>query len=124
MHFLLLMTDPAGVRPSLERHEHTCHLPVELKNGEEPVSENIADPALLLPLLSKKQWNLVTTHAEFVRELYEKKSEFAGSIVLLLSDAANPIDRLFDRYKRLSPRRLYTVTGSRVKIRQLPGGHV
>jgi hypothetical protein len=31
------------------------------------------------------------------------------------------IDRLFDRYKRLTPGRLYTVTGSRVKIRQLPG---
>jgi hypothetical protein len=31
------------------------------------------------------------------------------------------VDRLFDRYKRLSPGRLYTVTGSRVKVRQLPG---
>ncbi len=30
------------------------------------------------------------------------------------------IDRLFKRYKRLSPGRLYTVTGSRVKVRQLP----
>jgi hypothetical protein len=31
------------------------------------------------------------------------------------------IDRLFARYKRLSPGRMYTVTGTRVKIRQLPG---
>ena len=30
------------------------------------------------------------------------------------------IDRLFKRYKRLTPGRLYTVTGSRVKVRQLP----
>ncbi len=30
------------------------------------------------------------------------------------------IDRLFTRYKRLAPGRLYTVTEKRVKIRQLP----
>jgi hypothetical protein len=30
------------------------------------------------------------------------------------------IDRLFKRYKRLSPGRLYTVTAARVKVRQLP----
>jgi len=30
------------------------------------------------------------------------------------------IDRLYARYKRLTPGRMYTVTGSRVKIRQLP----
>jgi len=121
MHFFLLLSDAATIRPALERHEHTCHLPEELPDAPPP--ETLGDPAVLLPLLSKKQWNLVTTNADLVRDLYEKKSEFAGSIVLLLSDAADPIDRLFDRYKRLSPRRLYTVTGSRVKIRQLPGGH-
>lgn len=31
------------------------------------------------------------------------------------------IDRLFQRYKRLTPGRLYTVTATRVKVRQLPG---
>ncbi len=31
------------------------------------------------------------------------------------------IDRLFARYKRLSGKRLYTLTPGRVKIRQLPG---
>ena len=30
------------------------------------------------------------------------------------------VDRLFTRYKRLSPGRLYTITPSRVKILQLP----
>jgi hypothetical protein len=30
------------------------------------------------------------------------------------------IDRLFTRYKRLTPGRLYTVTETRVKVRQLP----
>jgi hypothetical protein len=33
------------------------------------------------------------------------------------------IDRLFTRYKRLAPGRLYTVTGARVKVRQLPERH-
>ena len=31
------------------------------------------------------------------------------------------VTRLFERYKRLTPGRLYTVTASRVKVRQLPG---
>jgi hypothetical protein len=30
------------------------------------------------------------------------------------------VDRLFTRYKRLTPERLYTVTETRVKVRQLP----
>ena len=30
------------------------------------------------------------------------------------------VTRLFERYKRLTPGRLYTVTASRVKVRQLP----
>ena len=31
------------------------------------------------------------------------------------------IDRLFTRYKAPKPKRLYTVTENRVKVRQLPG---
>ena len=123
MHFLLFVPDPASIRPALERHEHACHTSGELTGSPDAAPVDLNDPDALLPLLSKKQWNLITTNADFVHSLYEKKSEFAGSVVLLLSDAADPIDRLFERYKRLSPRRLYTVTGSRVKIRQLPGGH-
>ena len=50
-----------------------------------------------------------------------------GVIVLVLDDPESPrdqgraIERLFERYQRLTPGRLYTVTASRVKIRQLPG---
>jgi hypothetical protein len=53
--------------------------------------------------------------------------QFANAIVLILDDPDDlhdqgaAITRLFERYKRLTPRRLYTVTRSRVKIRQLPG---
>ena len=51
---------------------------------------------------------------------------FGRSIVYLQLEGGDveqddAVDRLFERYKRLTPGRLYTVTGSRVKIRQLPG---
>jgi hypothetical protein len=51
---------------------------------------------------------------------------FQRSMVYLQLEGADieqddAIDRLFKRYKRLTPGRLYTVTGSRVKVRQLPG---
>jgi hypothetical protein len=84
------------------------------------------DPAELLPALQKRQWELLTTDAAFIHELYEQKTLFGGVIVFLLeaengAQQAAAIDRLFERYRRLTPRRLYTVTPSRVKIRQLPG---
>jgi len=64
-----------------------------------------------------------------VRDVYEKKIQFGGVIVQILDEItaakaqADAIERLFERYKRLTPKRLYTVTANRVKIRQLPGGH-
>ena len=83
-----------------------------------------------MPLLEKKQWNLLTTDAALVRGVYEKKVPFGGVIVLLLgrsggaADQGRAIERLFERYRRLTPGRLYTVTPNRVKIRQLPGAEV
>ena len=50
---------------------------------------------------------------------------FGGVIVLVLETAAQDpgraIERLLERYRRLTPGRLYTITPNRVKIRQLPG---
>ena len=47
-----------------------------------------------------------------------------GRVVVYLHDApenhAQSVARLFERYKRLTPGRLYTVTAGRVKVRQLP----
>ncbi|HUO08242.1 MAG TPA: DUF5615 family PIN-like protein [Phycisphaerae bacterium] len=106
---------------ALEKQEHAAHQPEEL--GEE---SDVESPSTLLPLLQKNQWNLLTTDTDFINELYEWKLPFNGVIVLLLDSDDGPhqaaaIDRLFERYNRLTPRRLYTVTPSRVKIRQLPG---
>ena len=83
----------------------------------------------MLAHLETRQWNLLTSDGSLVRGIYEEKLPFGGVVVQILEelqnagDVANAIERLFERYKRLTPRRLYTVTASRVKIRQLPGGH-
>jgi hypothetical protein len=133
MRFLIHGAVHPDAVAALVRHEHASHALSELSGDADAVGgadTAAGDPALLMPLVARRQWNLVTTDTEFVRNLYEKKVEFAGVIVQLLDDPqvlqnqGAAIDRLFERYKRLTPRRLYTVTASRVKIRQLPGGHV
>ena len=118
--------NPEG-QQAMVKHEHALHTMLELSE-EAAASDNLEDsPANLLKVLAKRQWNLLTTDTQFVHQMYEQKVEFSGVIVLLLDDPAvlhdqgPAVDRLFERYKRLTPRRLYTITASRVKIRQLPG---
>ncbi len=114
---------------ALRQHKHATHSLLELSADTDAPTEVADDPALLLPLLEKRQWNLLTADNDFVRAIYDKKVTFAGIIVHILDDPAvlhdqgQAIERLFERYSRLTPRRLYTVTPSRVKIRQLPGLH-
>lgn len=126
MRFLVQGDLHADALAAMTKHEQVCHTLADLSAGNEGISEVRTSPKELLPLLEKKQWQLLTTDAAFVREMYEQKYPFSGIIVLLLESVAGTgqaggIDRLFERYKRLTPRRLYTVTASRVKIRQLPG---
>ena len=129
MRFLIHGAVRLEAPAAMAKRAHTCHaLPELVADAEASVLEAAAlDPAVLLPLLEKRQWNLLTTEAALVRALYEKKVSFSGVIVLVLDDPESPrdqgraIERLFDRYQRLTPGRLYTVTASRVKIRQLPG---
>ena len=132
MHFLIHGPVPPDVAAALTQKQHAAHALVEFADDDAGTPAAMpdslaADPALLLPLLDKKQWHLLTADSDFVRDLYEKKIAFRGVIVLLLlapdASEANtqPLDRLFERYKRLTPGRLYTITPNRVKIRQLPG---
>jgi hypothetical protein len=84
-----------------------------------------APPRDTLLACQSRQWDLLTDNPALALAPLEEKIPFNRSIVLLqLRDSATPqpdaISRLFDRYKRLSPHRLYTLTPSRVKIRQLP----
>ncbi|MEM1012220.1 MAG: hypothetical protein AAGI46_08360 [Planctomycetota bacterium] len=53
------------------------------------------------------------------------KATFGRTLIFLNSgpsDAPLAVHRLFDRYKRLSPGRLYSVSPQRVKVSQLPSG--
>jgi hypothetical protein len=104
-----LVHAPPVVAEALIKHEHKTH-----------VSD--ADP---LETARANQWDLITTDAATAMRPFSDEKLFRRSVVFLqltggdaeLSDA---VDRLFVRYKRLTPGRLYTVTASRVKVRQLP----
>lgn len=109
-----------AVAEALKRHQDKVHAASEL--------ELAADAPLLevLKAAQAKQWDVVTTDQDLAHTPFEAQFPFSRCIVYLQLEGGDveqddAIDRLYERYKRLSPRRLYTVTGSRVKIRQLPG---
>jgi hypothetical protein len=120
MQWLLHGPMTPAVGEALKRHEHQVHAPSELDLQPDAPAEAVLKAA------AKKQWDIMTTDAKLAESLFENNQPFSRTIVFLQLTGGDveqddAIDRLFDRYKRLSPKRLYTVTGSRVKIRQLPG---
>ena len=101
------------------------------RHGDDPraISElGLADdfaPSDFFKAAQSKQLDVFTTDAHLVNAIFDEKIPFNRSVVFLQLEGGDveqddAIDRLFERYKRLSPGRLYTVTGSRVKVRQLP----
>jgi hypothetical protein len=81
----------------------------------------------LLAQCHVKQLDLVTNDAVLVHSTLESPpaARFDRCIVFLQLAGSeveqdDAIERLFQRYKRLSPKKLYTVTETRVKVRQLP----
>jgi len=73
----------------------------------------------------QQQLDVITTDANLANAPYSEHFAFPRCIVFLNVEQGeveqdDAIDRLFARYKRLTPGRLYTITASRVKIRQLP----
>jgi hypothetical protein len=110
-----------AVTEALKRFGHVVHGFEELGLKSEQTLRDIVWTA------NKKQWDLVTNDAAIVQWIYGDGFPFRRSLVFLQLQGGDveqddAIVRLFDRYKRLVPGRLYTVTGSRVKIRQLPTG--
>ena len=104
---------------ALRRHEHHTHAIEELG------LEGIVDAASIVKAAQAKQWDICTADAELVRVVYDEKIWFKRSILFLQLagedvEQDDAVDRLFTRYKRLTPGRLYTVTETRVKVRQLP----
>jgi hypothetical protein len=107
-----LVHAPASVAQALVRHEHKTHV----ADGDQ------------LQIARENQWDLITTDAALATRPFDERKSFRRSIVFLQltggdAELADGIDRLFLRYKRLSPGRLYTVTARRVKVRQLPHAH-
>src|SRR5437867_2298822 len=120
MQWFLHGTMTSAVAEALKRHKHQVHQVGELELSSE------AQPLEILKAAQKKQWDILTTDAALADAPFVQKQPFSRTIVHLHLEGGdveqdNAIDRLFERYKRLSPRRLYTVTPTRVKIRQLPG---
>jgi hypothetical protein len=120
MRWLLHGSLTNAVAEALRRHGHDVRTPADAG-----VAPDLA-PADLLRAAHQHQLDVLTRDTALLDAIYADKLHFDRTIVLLNVEAGeveqdDAIDRLFERYKRLAPGRLYTVTGSRVKIRQLPG---
>ena len=103
-----------AVEDALVRHGHSAAASEQAQTSEE-----------ILEYARVQQLDVVTNHAPLVNAATSNDSRFARSLVFLQLEGGDveqddAIDRLFARYKRLAPGRLYTVTASRVKVRQLP----
>lgn len=106
---------------ALKRHGH------EARGAIDVGLPSNASPAEVLETARKIQLDVMTTDPALTESPFESGLRFGRTLVLLNVEQGDleqddAIDRLFERYKRLSPGRLYTVTGSRVKVRQLPSG--
>jgi hypothetical protein len=108
----------AAVAQALQRHEHTAVGMVEA--GLPPA----ADPMTVLDVARKAQLDVLTTDDALVVAAAQTRPMTRSIVYLQLEggevEQDDAIDRLFTRYKRLTPNRLYTVTENRVKVRQLP----
>jgi hypothetical protein len=119
MRWLLHGNLTPAVGDALRRHEHTAFPMAELGTAADATLAEVVRAA------QTKQWDIVTTEAELVNGVFDDDIWFNRSIVFLQLPGGDveqddAIDRLFQRYKRLTPGRLYTVTETRVKVRQLP----
>ena len=122
MRWLLHGNLNPAVAAALKRHGH------EARTRDEAGIAPDAGPAEILDAARKAQLEIMTADPDFAQAPLEENRRFGRTMVFLNVEAGDveqddAVDRLFKRYKRLAPGRLYTVTNSRVKIRQLPGGH-
>ena len=87
-----------------------------------------APPDDVLTAAHNDNAEVLTTDPAMAKALFDREDappKFARSIVYFQLEGGDveqddAVTRLFERYKRLTPGRLYTVTASRVKVRQLP----
>ena len=119
MRWLLHGNMTPAVRDAIVRHGDTATLASELELPADAPAEDVYKVA------QSKQLDLMTTDAQLAQYPFEHAVKFNRSLVFLQLEGGDveqddAIDRLFERYKRMSAGRLYTVTASRVKVRQLP----
>jgi hypothetical protein len=106
----------------LTQRGHTTHPQADLAL---PADATLAD---ILTAAAGRQWDVLTSDPAMIAILFGPAEDlpraFGRSVVLIQprpgDDAHAILERLFSRYPRLTPWRLYTVTPARVKIRQLP----
>jgi hypothetical protein len=115
-----------AVIDALKRHEQQAQTVAEVGLTNESSEQEIFD------VIRKKQLELLTADAKLAEAPYDEGAGVAvphDRVIVYLQleggevEQDDAIDRLFERYKRLAPGRLYTVTATRVKVRQLPGPH-
>ena len=122
MRFLLIGNPPlsAAVADAVARHGHTPSTPEAIQLTHTSPKQDILKAA------ERHQLEILTADAALAEAPYALDYYFPRAIVWLQLEGGDvelddAIDRLFTRYKAPKPKRLYTVTETRVKIRQLPG---
>jgi len=109
-----------AAREAIVRHKHS------VENEGDVFPEGVPAFEDVFKRLASKQLDLITTDKAIVQHVYDEKLKLHRSVVFLQLaggdvEQDDAIDRLFERYKSPKPGMLYTVTESRVKVRQLPG---
>ena len=111
-----------AVHDALVRHGDK---PLAVSQAELPTD---ASPREFFSAAQSKQLDVITNDGSLVNAVFNESDKigFSRVVVYLQLEGGDveqddAVTRLFERYKRLTPGRLYTVTASRVKVRQLPG---
>jgi hypothetical protein len=109
----------SAVSAALVRRGDTPTTPAEIELPPD------APAAEVIKAAEQRQLDLITTDPALAAAPFEQPVRYQRSLVYLQltggdAEQEAAVNRLFERYKRLTPGRMYTVTGSRVKIRQLP----
>ena len=120
MRFLLIGNLTPAVAAAVARHGHQTATPESINVTDLTPKDEVLKAA------TKAQLDVITADPEVADAPFKHDYYFQRSIIFLQLQGQDveqddAIDRLFARYKAPKPKRLYTITENRVKVRQLPG---